>query len=82
RRITTGALQEDGLRVVTEGLKPKEVVVVGGLQQLRPKMEIKPDTTPMPTISKGKGQYGDQPDGKSPADKPKDDGSGNKPQEK
>ncbi len=82
RRITTGALQEDGLRVVTDGLKPKEVVVVGGLQQLRPKMEIKPDTTPMPTITKGKGQYGDKPDEKQPADKPKDDSSANKPQEK
>lgn len=50
RRIKTGALQDDGLRVVIEGLKAKEKVVVGGLQQLRPKMVIKPDATPMPTI--------------------------------
>jgi hypothetical protein len=36
----------------------------------------------MPTITKGKGQYGDKPDEKQPADKPKDDSSANKPQEK
>lgn len=53
RRIKTGALQDDGLRVVIEGLKPSEKVVVGGLQQLRPKMVIKPDPTPMPTIGAG-----------------------------
>ena len=37
RRVSTGALQEDGLRVITEGLKPDEWVVVGGLQQVRPR---------------------------------------------
>jgi multidrug efflux system membrane fusion protein len=31
RRITTGALQEDGLRVITEGLEPDDRVVVGGV---------------------------------------------------
>ena len=36
RRVSTGALQEDGLRVITEGLKPDEWVVVGGLQQVQP----------------------------------------------
>jgi multidrug efflux system membrane fusion protein len=49
RRVTTGALQEDGLRVV-EGVGPDELVVVGGLQQVRPGMEVRPDETPMPTI--------------------------------
>ena len=38
RRVTTGALQEDGLRVIEEGLKPDDWVVVGGLQQVRPRM--------------------------------------------
>ena len=65
RRVVTGPLQEDGLRVVepykivkdkdgkeTEtGVKPEEWVVVGGLQQLRPRMEIQPDQTPMPTLA-------------------------------
>src|SRR5262249_7014186 len=55
RRITTGALQEDGLRVV-EGLKPDDRVVVGGLQQVRPRMQFRPDEVPMPTLgSQGAG---------------------------
>jgi multidrug efflux system membrane fusion protein len=50
RRITTGPLQDNGLRVIAEGLKPDERVVVGGLQQVRPRMEVRPDETPMPTL--------------------------------
>ena len=50
RRVTTGALQPDGLRVITAGLKSKESVVVGGLQLVHPKMEVKPDRTPMPSL--------------------------------
>ena len=40
RRVTTGSLQEDGLRVITEGLKPDERVVVAGLQQVHPRDRI------------------------------------------
>jgi multidrug efflux system membrane fusion protein len=56
RRVTTGALQEDGLRVIEdsvkpdEGVKPNEPVVVGGLQQVRPQMVVKPELGPMPTL--------------------------------
>jgi multidrug efflux system membrane fusion protein len=50
RRITTGALQDDGLRVVL-GLQPDDRVVVGGLQQVRPQMEIRPDEVPMPSFA-------------------------------
>jgi multidrug efflux system membrane fusion protein len=49
RRVTTGALQEDGLRAV-DGVKPEEWVVVGALQQVRPRMEIKPEQGPMPSL--------------------------------
>jgi multidrug efflux system membrane fusion protein len=49
RRVTTGALQEDGLRVV-EGLRPDDQVVVGALQQVRPRTQIRPDKMPMPTL--------------------------------
>jgi multidrug efflux system membrane fusion protein len=49
RRVTTGALQEDGLRVVS-GVKPDERVVVSALQQVRPRMEIKPEEGPMPSL--------------------------------
>lgn len=55
RRVTTGALQKDGLRVIEEGLKPDEWVVVGGLQQVRPRMVVQPDKVPMPTLGRGTG---------------------------
>jgi multidrug efflux system membrane fusion protein len=50
RRVTTGALQDDGLRVVV-GLHADDRVVVGALQQVRPKMEIRPDEVPMPSTA-------------------------------
>ena len=42
RRITTGPLQDDGLRVVTEGLKPDEWIVVRGLQQIQQILQSRP----------------------------------------
>jgi multidrug efflux system membrane fusion protein len=50
RRITTGALQEDGLRVVTDGLRPDDWVVTGALLQVRPRTEVKAERIPMPTL--------------------------------
>jgi multidrug efflux system membrane fusion protein len=55
RRVTTGPLQDNGLRVITDGLKPDDRVVVGGLQQVRPRMDVRPDETPMPTLEPKKG---------------------------
>jgi len=49
RRVTTGPVQDDGLRVISEGLKADEWIVVGALQQVRPKMEIRPEQIPMPS---------------------------------
>jgi RND family efflux transporter MFP subunit len=56
RRVVTGALQKDGLRVIepfdekeNTGVKESDLVVVGSLPQLRPKMVIKPDQQPMPS---------------------------------
>jgi multidrug efflux system membrane fusion protein len=51
RRVTLGALQDDGLQVIEKGLHGDEWVVVGGLQQLRPKMEAKPERVPMPSLA-------------------------------
>jgi multidrug efflux system membrane fusion protein len=51
RRVSIGALQSDGLRVITEGLKADDWVVVGGLPQIRPRMVIRPDRTTMPTLA-------------------------------
>lgn len=64
RRVKTGSLQEDGLRVIEpyqaangkepeSGVKPEEFVVVGGLQQIRPRAEIKPDKIAMPNLAGG-----------------------------
>jgi multidrug efflux system membrane fusion protein len=50
RRVTTGALQPDGLRVIEEGLQADDWVVVGALQQVRPRMQIVPQPMPMPTL--------------------------------
>ncbi len=55
RRVTIGALQDDGLRVIEEGLRGDELVVVGGLQQLRPKMEAKPERVTMPSLALNRG---------------------------
>ena len=50
RRVTTGPLQEDGLRVIEQGLKPDDSVIVGGLQQVRVGRTITPQRAPMPSF--------------------------------
>jgi multidrug efflux system membrane fusion protein len=50
RRVRTGPLQEDGLRVISQGLQPGEWVVVGGLQQVRPRMPSRREEIAMPTL--------------------------------
>ena len=50
RRVETGPLQENGLRVITSGLSGKDWVVVGAIQQVRPRMQIRPDRVTMPTL--------------------------------
>jgi RND family efflux transporter MFP subunit len=48
RRVTTGPLEPDGLRVV-QGIEPTDWVVVGALQQVRPRMQVEKEEMPMPT---------------------------------
>ncbi len=50
RRVTIGALQQDGLREITKGLQADDWVLVGGLQQVRPQLEIQSEPRPMPTL--------------------------------
>jgi multidrug efflux system membrane fusion protein len=55
RTIQTGALEDDGLRVIEPSAKGPNLsandwIVVGGIQQVRPKMEIRPDFEPMPSL--------------------------------
>jgi multidrug efflux system membrane fusion protein len=47
-RVTTGTLQEDGMREITTGLKATDRVIVGGLQQVRPRDLVRPEQFPRP----------------------------------
>jgi multidrug efflux system membrane fusion protein len=60
RRVTTGPLQEDGLRVISEGLKADERVVVGSLQQVRPHAKVKPERIAMPSLAPAAAEKGKQ----------------------
>jgi RND family efflux transporter MFP subunit len=48
RPVRLGALH-DGLREITDGLKPGEKVIVNGLQQVRPGLTVEPKLVDMPT---------------------------------
>ncbi|HEY8681729.1 MAG TPA: efflux RND transporter periplasmic adaptor subunit [Rhodanobacter sp.] len=50
RKVTTGPLL-DGLRVVTDGLDANDVVLVNGLQHVRPGMQVNPTRVAMSTRS-------------------------------
>jgi multidrug efflux system membrane fusion protein len=83
RSIKTGALQEDGLRVVEGEIGPDDWVVVGGIQQVRAQMEVKPDRRTMPSFVEqseaapaGSGQAKPAP---SAAEKPPQPAAGGKP---
>ncbi len=81
RRVRIGALQADGLRVIAEGLKPDDRVVVSGVQMVRPRMTVKAELTPMPTVSpQSPGDIGEPDPG---LERPEaDEGSKAEPQEK
>src|SRR5581483_8027838 len=53
RPVRLGALHE-GLRAITDGLKPGERVIVNGLQLVRPGMTVEPNVVEMPTSKVGK----------------------------
>ncbi len=55
RPVALGA-SIDGLRVIKSGLKPGEVIVVNGLQRVRPGMTIAPQTVPMETDPQAAGK--------------------------
>ena len=50
RPVRLGALH-DGLREITDGLKPGERVIVNGLQQVRPGVTVEPKLVDMPARS-------------------------------
>src|SRR5207302_9749978 len=47
RRVQVGRVH-DGLRVIADGLKSGEKIVVSGLQRVRPGIEATPQVVPMP----------------------------------
>ncbi|OAI46088.1 hypothetical protein AYO44_11950 [Planctomycetaceae bacterium SCGC AG-212-F19] len=49
RRIRVGPLQDDGLRVIDDGLKPDDRVVISMLQRVRTNLVVDPELVPMPT---------------------------------
>jgi multidrug efflux system membrane fusion protein len=52
RKVTIGSLQDDGLRVITQGLKKDDWVLIGGLQQIRPGMKVPTEQMDsMPTLT-------------------------------
>ncbi len=53
RPVRAGALH-DGLREITEGLKPGERVIVTGLQQVRPGLAVEANVVDMPNQKGGK----------------------------
>lgn len=61
RRVKTGALQPDGLRVIEDGLQPNEAVIVSGLQLVRPLLKVDPETVVMPTVATSDNQPKRQP---------------------
>ena len=48
RAVQMGRLQDDGLRVITEGLQPGDWVIVNGIQRARPGKPVTPQRTDMP----------------------------------
>jgi multidrug efflux system membrane fusion protein len=48
RRVELGQLEEDGVRVVRNGLKPGERVVLNGALKLRPQQTVKPEEVKFP----------------------------------
>ena len=70
RRVTTGPLQDDGLRVIAQGLKPDEWVIVGGLQQVRPLLQVEPERTPMPSLGQPTGGEASAAEPRAPTSQP------------
>ena len=51
RKVAVGPLQEDGTRVVSEGLTSGERVIVSGLQLVRPGMKVTSEPAPTKAVS-------------------------------
>ena len=54
REVRIGRLTDGGLRVIEDGLKAGEVIVVNGLQRVRPGAPVTPQTVPMTQADGGR----------------------------
>jgi membrane fusion protein, multidrug efflux system len=54
RRVETGSLENDGLRIITQGLTGNDQVVVGELYQIQPGMKVQVEIIPMPPGGAGR----------------------------
>lgn len=48
RKVQLGGTDRDGLRVIEDGLKPGEKVIVSGIQLVSPGQKVVPEVVPMP----------------------------------
>jgi multidrug efflux system membrane fusion protein len=69
KKVTTGALRDDGLRVIEKGLDVSDWIVIGALQQVRTRMVIQPEPVTMPTVNSPALKTGETPPGGKAADK-------------
>ncbi len=69
--MTTGALQEDGRRVIITSVQEDDWVIVGALPQIRPRMEVRPEKVPMPTMTQAEANRVLPPPEKKDAQPPK-----------
>ena len=60
----------DAVRVIAQGLKPDEWVVVGALQQVRPRMQVEPERSPMPSLDQPTGGEAPSPGPRAPTSHP------------
>ena len=51
RNVKLGSSQDDGLRVVAEGLKRDDWVIVKGMDRVEPGKTVEPEKVAMPTKS-------------------------------
>jgi multidrug efflux system membrane fusion protein len=58
RRVKLGPLQDSGLQVIQDGLKPGDWVLVNGLQRCRPRAEVRPEKVDMVTLEPTEGSKG------------------------
>ena len=50
RPVTVGSLQSNGLRVITQGLKASDWVVISSPQLIRQGLEVQPEKWTMPSL--------------------------------